>query len=462
MFSPTRLFLWMGLVFGTIYVFLIPPFQAPDEVHHFYRAYHLSEGNWMGEKTADQRFGGELPQSLSTLSGQFRYLRYAPEKITSWKTIKEAAAISLASEQTIFLDFPNVAYYAPMPYVPQALVLKIGSLFEIPPLYLLYLTRLATLFIWLTIVYFALRILPFHQHTIAFLALLPASLVFHAGINADAVTNAFCFWLMAYLLHLIFVENQLQKWHFILLLVSAIITINKVVYAPIFLLAWLIPTRKWGSKKRFWFGNISLLFFHVGLLLFWYQIAGNLFITYDHYHPDFRIDKQLNPGVDPMAQLTFILEEPFNFAAIFFHSYTEIFPYTMIHYVGKFGWEGNYLPIWLLAILLLTCILLPLLEKPVPIRFNWQKRFSFLAIGFIMLIAFSIVIYMQWNAPRDPQITALSGRYFIPIFPFFLLCLANQKWKVPKKWWQISYVLVLLIGQFGLMYAIIARYYGWF
>lgn len=455
-----RAFVILSFLFGTIYVFLIPPFQAPDEVHHFYRSYHIAEGNWIGEKTEDQRFGGSLPKSLEQISSAFRYLRYAPEARTNLDSLRKAARIPLMAQDTVFLDFPNVAYYATSAYLPQSVVLRIGSLLEIRPLFLLYFTRFINLLFWITFLYFSLKILPFHQYTIAFLALLPASLVFHAGINADAVTNTCCFLLLAHILNLIFTENTFQRKHLWLLILSVVITINKVVYAPIFLLAWLIPMRKFGGKKNYFLLNLGLLFIHAILLFTWYKVAGDLFIPYEEYHPLFREDKQLNPGVNPLAQLDFILSEPLEFLQILFSSYLEIFPYTLIHYVGKFGWEGNYLPIWILLILLVALLAVPILDHHKKINLRPFHRFAFISIGAAMIFAFSTVIYMQWNAPRDPQITALSGRYFIPIFPLFFLALYQKKWKFLRlRQLKIVVISLVLLGNLACVYSVLARYY---
>ena len=43
------MFLYFALVFGLSLLVIVPPFQAPDEQHHFFRAYQVSEGIMVGE-----------------------------------------------------------------------------------------------------------------------------------------------------------------------------------------------------------------------------------------------------------------------------------------------------------------------------------------------------------------------------------------------------------------------------
>ena len=42
--DAAAVFAGLALLFGSIFVFLIPPFQSPDEPNHFLRAFQVSEG----------------------------------------------------------------------------------------------------------------------------------------------------------------------------------------------------------------------------------------------------------------------------------------------------------------------------------------------------------------------------------------------------------------------------------
>ncbi len=58
--KPEAVFLYFALVFGCSVLVIMPPFQAPDEEHHFFRAYQVSEGIMLGN-----HFEAELlPKSL--------------------------------------------------------------------------------------------------------------------------------------------------------------------------------------------------------------------------------------------------------------------------------------------------------------------------------------------------------------------------------------------------------------
>lgn len=450
----------MTLSFGLIYIFLVPPFQAPDEPNHLLRAYHISEGYFFGIKTKDARFGATLPESLMLVSDSFRILRYHYQQKTNLKKILQAAAIPLAPAERSFLDFPNVAYYAPTAYLPQFPVLFFARLLRLPPLLLMYLGRLATLVFWLVCVSYAIRILPFHQWTMCWISLLPASLFLHASLTADATTNGLAFLLIAQILNISFTGAAFSwKRAVFIILLSLIITINKVVYAPLILLLFLLPKDQFGSfrKKAILLGGVFLI--HVIILSIWYQIAGGLFIPYDQYHPIFREGQQLNPGVDPKAQLSFILQQPFTFLKTLVVSYAESAPATLAHYIGKFGWEKNYLPTWLIGILATSLPASALLEKKEPISLRNPHRALLLTTGIAMIAAFSCVIYMQWSPVGHDRILSLSGRYFIPVFPLFLLVLYPKRrfqWRsFQPNWWIYFFIIAHLIS----VYSVLQRYY---
>jgi len=457
--SPAHFFLLIALFFGTVYGCLVPPFQAPDEVNHFLRAYHLSEGHAFGEKM-DARFGGYLPESLAKVAQVFRPLRYNYEARTSPSEILKTLQIPLQPEQRTFLDFPNVAYYSPTAYVPQPPVLFLLRKLNLPPLWMLYIGRWITLLFWAIVVFFAIKIIPFGKWTLAFLALLPSSLFLHASLTADATTNALAFLLLARLINLAFAKTKLTTLNLLLVTgISLLITVNKVVYSPLVLLLWLIPVSMYRSRSNYWLVNAGILLLHGLLLWWWYQQAGQLFVPYDEYNPAFRDDQQLNPGVQPQAQLHFILENPIAFFKILLQSYAESSRATLAHFLGKFGWEHNYLPLPMLLLLLVTLLAQALTEQQPNIRLQARHRLWFVGTALAMTLAFSVVIYMQWSPPGHDRIRALAGRYFIPIVPLLLLTLKNERLQLSKKWWQWSRLAVFVVAQAVGIWMVWERYF---
>jgi hypothetical protein len=87
--GPTQLhqyYFWIGLVLCSIYLILTPPIQSPDEQNHFFRAWHVSDGNMFAWTAGEERLGGILPSSLKEWTDPFLILKNCD---TCKVTIKE-------------------------------------------------------------------------------------------------------------------------------------------------------------------------------------------------------------------------------------------------------------------------------------------------------------------------------------------------------------------------------------
>ena len=117
----------MVLILGAIgsipLVLLTPPFQVPDEVQHFYRAYQLSDFRLRAE-VQNGVAGGTLPDSLPELVKSIVYTRdnvyYSAAPAPMTKTLK-LISVPLDKSARRFVAFPGSAFYSPLPYIPQVL-----------------------------------------------------------------------------------------------------------------------------------------------------------------------------------------------------------------------------------------------------------------------------------------------------------------------------------------------------
>lgn len=457
-----RPFLIVALAFGLLYALLVPPFQSPDETAHFYRTAHLASGHIMATKTPDMRLGGHLPKSLPNFYQSFANLRYDYEARTNLATFQTAWQLPLHPEETDFVDFPNVGYYAPFPYLFQATVLRAFIAFDCRPMLLFYAGRLATLAVWLALIVAALRLMPFASDSLAWLALVPSSLFLHSSLTGDAVTNGLCFWLLAAMLSLAFGEKNFAdspRWLKVgVFISSAMIVLSKPVYFPLVLLAWFIPKSKFNNSKGYLAFVGGLCLFNLALLGWWYHYAGGLFIPYGEYHPQFREGVQLNEGVQPHEQLAYVLSHPFGFVKTALVSYFESAPATLAHYFGKFGWEKNYLPGWVIGLLALTTSWVWLTNDRIE-KLQSKHRIGLVTIALAMMVALALVLYMQWMPVGANRVLALNGRYFFPIFPLLFLSVGGLFAKLKISWVDMFCKISLLFALGGGAWAVAARYY---
>src|SRR5438128_2418991 len=116
--SPLFYYTFILAGLGVLLVFLVPPFQSPDEQTHFYRAYQLSEGHLIANRLS-YGAGDTLPKSLSDSFNSFYYLLFQPDKKIDINSFKTVLGKSLNSTSTVETRFENTAPYPPFAYLPQ-------------------------------------------------------------------------------------------------------------------------------------------------------------------------------------------------------------------------------------------------------------------------------------------------------------------------------------------------------
>jgi uncharacterized membrane protein len=383
-----RLFVMSAFLFGGIFIFVVPPFQVADEFNHFFRAWQVSEGIFVAVRTADNRLGGDLPTSVVKITEPFRSLPFHPENRIKSNTIFYNLFTPLEPEKRQFTDFANTAIYAPTAYLPQAVAISIGKFFKGGPLSIFYFSRLLTLIFWVSMVYTALKILPIKNDLFAALALLPSSLFINASASGDVVTNACSFLVIAVFIKLIVAEKTDDKrenfiYLSLIFILSLVVSINKLAYFPIVLLIFLVKKERFNGLKNKLITSFFLILSNTAIILFWSKIVNQLFIPYDNYNPVFRIGQQLNDRVNPQLQMEFMRHNPLIFSKIAAFSLLKTFPHTLIHYVGKFGWEKNYLPLPIIAVLVLLILIQACVDVPLQTsNFKFQTKIGPLSCTF--------------------------------------------------------------------------------
>ena len=446
-------FVFMAWICGIAFALILPPFQAPDEIHHLYRVVHISDGHLYADKLPSSRLGGEINPHYKMVSDPFVRLRYNYMEKTSRKEIQSIIRSSKAEKEKQFLDFPNVGYYTPISYLPQSVTLWLLSPFQFNGLIELYIIRLISISLWMIILMLCSKIAPDKLSMWLILGTLPATLVTHAGISTDLVTHSMAFIVLAYFFKFLAVEKINYRAWLLYSILILLLSYSRVVFAPFALLGWILPVRIFQGKKHFITLNLTNVLVVLVLLGIQYYRLGDLFIPYDDYAYLFREGKQLNPGVNPSAQLDHILHHPLIFVGSLFASWIEVFPSTMAHYLGKFGWEANYIPTSIL-VLLAMALLVHFITSP---RFI-ARRVKWLCLGVaaISCLAVSIVLYLQWEPVGAPRITSLSGRYFVGIFPLFFVVLSGI---YPRKLGFKYLAVTWVIGWTFMLISMINRYY---
>jgi len=458
--KPEKQFLIIALVWGILTVFITPPFQAPDEPHHFYRSYYLSCGNLATPSTNDV-IGDSLPASLQTLAHRYTHIPFHPRQKTNVAEILSGFSIPLDTDNKNFCSFPNSSHYLPIPYLPQTISLLIPRLLELPPLYLLYFGRLGNLLIWILLVYMAIRIIPFHKRVLCCIAFLPMSLFQVASLSTDAPTYGLAFLLVAMIFRIAFLNEKqfLRRDHILIIVLSGLLAMSKSAYFLIPLLIILIPGQRYSSiSKQLQFIILVVLVIGMG------AYAGSLYVNYVYRDLDLSQGMYYAlPGfpenIKPYEQLNFILSDIIRYIRIFAQTIFDTRNHIYHSMIGNLGWlDAPVGKSYVSAASILILILAVFDNTPRLLISAWKKVYIFsIIMGTIGLI--STLLYLSWTPVGYFTIHGLQGRYFLPIVPLIASLFYMTSFKIPD-WVKNLMVLIFVIMSFVVMnYTLITRYY---
>ncbi len=456
--KPERFFLLVSLLYGLLFLVITPPYQSPDEVVHFYRAYQISEGKLTSIKQ-DNRVGGYIPNSIvSTAESAAQIIGKVDRKVNA-EEIYHGLSTPLDLGHKTFQDFPNAAVYSPLSYLPQAIAISSTRSLQLPPLLLFYSARLISLLFWVLCIYISIRMIPFYKWLFVLLALLPMSIFTNMAMSADVMTNSMSFLLIAYFLKLSFSDTTISREQYLYTLTLAILlTSAKFAYAPLIILFLLIPTKQFETiKKRLI--KVGTLFFLSGLTAaFWSWKMNGLYIDYDHYNTMYRAGANIAYGANIGNQINYILNHGTYIFAVLYDSIIERFSMYSHGYIGTFGWLDSKLPLLLVRISYLVILVACILDGTKHFILSLKQKTIILGGFLFLFILMFLMQHLAWGEIGASMISNLQGRYFIPIFPLLFLLFYSNRFSNKKILISMITVFTLVSLSYSL-HVIYDRYY---
>jgi uncharacterized membrane protein len=424
--DPAQAFAWVALPAGVLLVILTPPFQAPDEPNHFARAFQVSDGHLVSERTSDS-VGGRLPRSLHQLTGMVMgRVPFNPEVEQDLGAWHRAFEIPLLPDDRIEIAFPNTALSGPVAYVPQALGIEFGRILGASALTVFYWGRLSNLLLCVAITALAIRWLTIRRWTCVLLSLLPMTMFLRSSVSSDGPTLALTILALAICLRPIDLPasdrhvvsqgirrvNRIQRW--LPSSVAALLALGKPPYGAAALLAIATPPTLIGGTKRY----ISMV---VALLAVLFVAQGGWALAMRGK------TAVMAPGAAPQTQIATIIDHPADTAVFLASDLVRSAPALAHQAVGVLGWLDAPLP-GLVAIVLGLIIVLVALGEPGPplacTGFRWLGAGIFVA-GVFTLHAMN---YVWWTPPGSPRVEGIQGRHFLPLLPFLFATIGAPIW----------------------------------
>lgn len=391
---------------------VIPPFQSPDEFHHIRRAYTFSHGLLINEISGNTS-GGSIDTGLELYFTKFNHLPFHPEKKINQAIKQEAKSIKWSGSYQ-FSGFPNTAVYFPLSYLPQAIAIKVGELFDLTVNKTYYLARYFSLLTIIILLYFSFRITEPHP-LVYFLLMLPISIFQCSSASTDGLHFSMTIIIMSFFVYMY--EKGYNA--FFLFLMSLFIFILATHRINFFLMTFF-PMFLWfyDNNKKYIYSSIIL----ISSVLLWIFIAMKM--TALPFRP-----------VSMFEIAIYYICNPLETIKIFISTFTNVDLLTFYwkSFIGILGWLDYSIHRYALRNIAIVIFLILLLYSCI----TRIKRIYILTLISSLLITLSVyfILLVQWTRfPNAIVIEGVQGRYFIPILILASYSLVMQKCSLKKEY----------------------------
>ena len=440
--SGPEVFLLLSLlVFGIPMIMLIPPGAGYDEEDHLVRVWELSTFSFIP---------GQLsPQELRypTVFRDFAYRQQGSTGVIDSDFWQSYARATLYERGFVRREIDTKSVYSPVLLLPQAMTMRLfGRMADLPALPVFYLCRLVGLLSYLSLIWLAVRQMPFGKWILLILAVSPMALFQAATITPDAISNGIGFLFIAGCLRLAQTPEVKERETGILLFLIFLLFLAKLNLIPLVLLPFLLIPPSQFSAKRFYAILIAGT-----IALFLIEVAGWNWLASRNF------ESLLLDEANPNAQLMYILSHPFAFLQTVFK---DLISNGVAYFQGWINGYGYYYwtpPQIVTAFFLLGLIVIIVLDSTAA-HINRKSRFVLLIIFLTGYIATIASLYISYTPVGSDQVFGVQGRYFLPLgLPLFLV-LASFSWEkklaIPSVRWVAAFLVpALALNLLGLFFS---------
>ena len=414
-FKFEKLFICTTLVLGLAYVFVVPMYRGHDEHAHFFRAYEISTGIF-NTPIIDEHSITTIPAAFSDVLHEDYNIEERYLNATYYDDIIRSADVEVDEENAITVGGEYMAVYSPLPYLPQALTIRIVSLFTNNLLIMFYITRIVNLLVSVFLLYLAIKIIPFGKNIIFFIAIIPTTLSQIASVSPDALTITSSILFITYLLKLIFGKEKITIKNIVVLsVIGVVLGLCKIVYVPFALLTLLIPKEKYSKKRDRVLMCVLAVALPIIANLAWLGVASTHLSLIDNNKSD--------------AQKLNILSNPIEYLRICFYTLYHDFDLYLMQLFGGYMEHIEMVRVgWINVIAyIIIFVMIVLFDKDIKDRLDKKMKITISVILFIICGLIYTSIYMQWSTLKNYYINGVQGRYFIELLLPFMLVLGQNK-----------------------------------
>lgn len=438
--KPELVFVCTAFLIGCLIIWGVGTNQVGyDEYSHAKSAYDLSFGSTIETTEAAMQLKGNLLPFFYTPEERELIEQYEQENNDySWADI---------THQSRMVRAENRVYY------PNALGFKFARLIGADFASSVMLAKLGGLICYIAVMYFAIAMASRYKMLVAFIALLPNNMFMACSLTRDMVVTSFLILGTVLMMNEFLEPEKKLTWQRTLAIILAFVcgSVSKPVYIVMLLLLLFLGKAKFENRLQEVIFKVAICMV-AGLMIYdiFYPtpVAGSDHMLVSNFA--FAGDKR-STGTSNIGQMQYILGNPLTYTKVLLGSmFGMLFEYLALDSFMNYGYLGNAPMIfnWIgLFIGLCLSLVSPKNEERKVLGKGMIALTALMLFGTISVVWTSM--YISYTAVGSSTIEGVQGRYFIPLFVPFFICLfrKNRKSRLDKKLiHRIAFMSIILMN----------------
>lgn len=427
--------IYFPLIFslGLLYSLLLPPLSAPDEVAHYVGAYELSniilgspepvrdsEGRLMirSEDVFIDDWQGDGDPDNATVIGRSLSSELYRELLSRGIFSTGETGYHFTLQEPV--KTTRLAYLMPALGFCTARILGLGGFG------LLYLGRLFNLLMFSILGTMAVRRTPIGKELFFAVSLFPMLLELIGSLSYDCFILGLSFYLSACILETGLEKERIDRWDIVRIsAVAVLLSPCKIIYSLLFLACFIIPARKFPSKRAY-IGTVLL----IGLLIVSSIFISNFQSLRQYLLPSAEAVNSVDWVEGNVPAETYNLPEMLKSPIILLKILRNTVQIQGGYYLftmagGALGHLDEEIGLGIpLLYLVYGITLLINISGTEERRFSPGARLLCFAVPILSAALLLVSMLISYTPLRTDYVLGVQGRYFLPLLPMLLLSLS--------------------------------------
>ncbi len=429
-----NMFLVMIIPLALTMGFTMPFCTVPDESFHILHAYEVSnnilaESNVM--RSTDVDYGLQFFSNYSGMT-EGKYLLYLDNESKS----DDVSEIPLTGDYAIeSMDFGlRLSYLAPALAITLCRMAGLNGFWT-----MIVFGRWANFAVYVLLIYFAIKIIPFGKMQLMVISMLPMSLHLAVSYSYDPIAISCSIFLFAAAMKVLTYESweDIKRECIGLLIACAAVMFvlfwikqKAYVFVDLFAIICLLYRTKY---RRNLIVAAKLIAKVAGILLAVYLVFG-FFVWITPFSLNLDVpETYITRGTADVIKaytVQYFLNDPYSLIYVFMNTaFTSLGSYYQQMIGARLGSLNVYTPALTMELFTIFLLLSSIQEENDPVVPKFIKKQA-LILGALTFAAISFIMLMQWTQEGSAVIEGVQGRYALPVLAMLLLYLRSKDHRI--------------------------------